>query len=620
METEKLKEYKGRIENLSEEDKIKRDMYLKEMAEGKIFGPMTGYASIDKPWLKYYTKEELFAPIIKGNIYEAIHLNKDKMLNNPALQYAGINITYKDFLTKIDEVADALVSMGVKENDFIVSTLPGTPESIYLIYAAAKIGACIDLIDPLVNPNLLAKYCAKTKPKLMFCLDAPNIANSSLSILHKGAYDKIIMVHPINALHDFAHVPIEETKYNDEDIVNWSDFMARRDQKASMCSYKENRPLAVLHTGGTTGVPKGALLTHDNLNALATQMINSPIDLTLGETALNLMPPFAAYGLCNGIHTHLVAGLTLILIPEYEPSKIASQLIEYKPNRIACSPAHFEYIRDSKELKNMDLSFLRSPIVGGDSINIKLEQDLNDLFLSHGSLTKVAKAYGLSETAAAVSACVNNEVNKMGAVGIPLTKTIIGIFNFDNENEEYTYGQKGEVAILSPNNMACYYDMPLETNKMLKKHADGTIWLHTGDIGYMDNDGVLFISGRLRRMIIQYCGLKANPFEAEVELLKHPLVKNVAVVGAKDPDHEQGSIPVAFVEIDKDTDTESLQKDLIALCDEHVTYYSIPMDYIYTENLPKTSRGKIDIIELENNYNKMSLTRKLIPHRSLDIN
>ena len=268
------------------------------------------------------------------------------------------------------------------------------------------------------------------------------------------------------------------------------------------------------------------------------------------EKVLNLMPPFASYGLGNGIHVHLCAGMRLVLIPTYDPSIIDKQILKYKPNRIACSPAHYEYIKNSEKLKNADLSFLHHPIEGGDSLDVKTEEAVNELFLKNGCKDKIAKGYGLTESCSGVCVCVNNEVNKLKSVGIPMSKNIISIFDIDDCNKELSYNQTGEVAILSANNMLGYLNMPEETKNTLKEHSDGTVWLHTGDLGRVDSDGNIFIDGRMRRMIIQFSGLKSNPFEVEEQLIKHPLVKRAVVVGAKDPNHEQGELPVAFILVD----------------------------------------------------------------------
>lgn len=612
-----MEEYREYIKGLSKEELVELDLYLKKLAKSK--DKLVGYPSLDKPWLKYYTDENIRLEMPKMNAYEFIKSQNKNNMDNVAINYIIADITYRELFAKIDETADSLVSLGIKEGDTVASTLPNVPEAIYLIYACAKIGAIVDTFDPLLSSGLIKKYCDKSNAKVLFTLDV--MAEEPINCLRDVSYDKVITVSPLQSV-PVLNNPNEQVPINyNENIISWGSFIENKHKTSKLCEYKQNRPFAFLHTGGTSGVPKGAIISHDNLISLACQVANSPLDLQVGETVLNLMPPFVSYGLCNGTHVNLACGLKLILIPTYDPSKIEEQIMQYKPNRLACSPAHFEHIKNSTVLQHTDLSFLRHPMVGGDTLNVKTELALNKMFLENGCQDKIVKAYGLTESAAGVIYCVNNEVNKLKSVGIPLVKNNIGIFDWDDPNCELPYNVPGELALDSPNNMLGYLNMPEETEMMLKKHSDGHIWLHTGDIAYIDEDGNVFITGRKRRLIPQFGGMKSNPFEAEAQIMKHTSVKNAVVVGVPDPDHEQGKLPVAYVLVDeKDLGNEDLIKeDLINICNQFVTYYSIPVDYVFVTELPTTTRGKIDFMALENSYKTIAATRKLIPQRKLEV-
>lgn len=617
MTKEELLQLKQKIAKMSEEEKRDRDLYLRKVALGEIVAEKTGYASIDKPWLKWFEPQVISGDIPRENIYQYLLERNAQNLDNIAIEYAFAKITYRKLFKKIEEVADTLYALGIRKGDTIMSLLPNVPEATYLIYAAAKIGAKIDLLDPFVNKELLARYCDNTKPKLLFTLDI--MADNAISNLPKSTYDKVVVLSPVQSVPGLNLVvkPSKKITYNDR-VITWNTFLKQKGNvKSEWCDYEPNMPFAILHTGGTTGIPKGALLSHDNMNSLAYQFINSPLEMQKGEKVLNLMPPFASYGLGNGTHVHLCAGMKLVLIPTYEPDKIEGQIKKYKPNRIACSPAHYEYIKNSEILKRMDLSFLKHPIEGGDSLNIKTEEAVNKLLLEAGCKDKVAKGYGLTESCSGVCVCINNETNKLQSVGVPLAKNIISIFDLDDKDKELEYGELGEIAILSPNNMLGYYGMPEETKSTLVTHSDGTVWLHTGDLGKIDEDGNIFISGRLRRMIIQFSGLKANPFEVETELIKHPLVKNVVVVGVHDPDHEQGELPVAFVLVDSENlnREEEIKEALKEMCEQNVTYYSIPIDYVIVDSYPRTPIGKIDFKAMSNYYNENAKSRNMIRQR-----
>ena len=623
MTKEDLIKYKEKLSKLSEEEKKLRDLELRKIALGKIEGPMTGYPSIDKPWLKYYDENTLKLELPKMNAYRYL-LNKiqeNDVMDDIAIEYGYATITYRKMIKKIESIADSLYAMGIREGDTFASCLPNIPEATYLIYAAAKIGARIDLIDALSSKELLLKYCDNSNPKLLFALDV--MSENAISNLKSSSYNKVITVSPMESLPVLNKSKKTSKKVPfGENVISWKKFINNgKGVTSEWCTYQKNRPFAILHTGGTTGVPKGALLSHDNINSLAHQFINSPLEMKAKEKVLNLMPPFASYGLGNGTHVHLCAGMRLVLIPTYDPSVIDKQILKYKPNRIACAPAHYEYIKKSEKLKNSDLSFLHHPIEGGDSLDVKTEEAVNELFLKNGCKDKIAKGYGLTECCSGVCVCVNNEVNKLKSVGIPMSKNSISIFDIDDSDKELEYGQTGEVAVLSANNMLGYLNMPKETNDTLKIHSDGNIWLHTGDLGRVDSDGNIFIDGRMRRMIIQFSGLKSNPFEVEEQLIKHPLVKRAIVVGVKDPNHDQGELPVAFIQVDpQNMDKEDiLKEELHKIAEETVTYYSVPVDYVLVDEYPRTPIAKVDFKELSRRYNEMSNSRKMILQKQLKI-
>lgn len=474
------------------------------------------------------------------------------------------------------------------------------------------------MIDPLTNRSLLAKYCDNAESKAFFTLDI--MSKSAISNLAICAYTHVVLVSPAESL-PVPNTTSDRSVYN-ESIISWGDFIKRgKNVHSETVPYKKNMPFAILHTGGTTGIPKGAVISHDNMNSLAIQVIHSPLEMQPGETVLNLMPAFASYGLGNGMQVHLCAGMRVRLIPTYDPTVVDQQIVEYKPNRIAFTPAHVECLLKSPMIQDIDLSFLHHPLVAGDTVALKTEIEINEVLKKAGCKDKIAKVYGLTETCAGVCYCVNNEANKLLSVGIPLAKTLIAVFDFEVHDKELAYDEIGEIAILSDNNMLGYLNMPEESSKTLIPHSDGKVWLHTGDIGRIDENGNVFIEGRRRRMIIQYCGLKSNPFEAEEVITTHSLVRRVVVVGVKDPEHNQGELPVAFIEINvKDFDKEqSIREQLHRLCEEKVTYYSVPVDYVFVDGYPETSRGKIDYRKLSNWYNEIAATRQMIHQKQLTV-
>lgn len=265
----------------------------------------------------------------------------------------------------------------------------------------------------------------------------------------------------------------------------------------------------IVHTGGTTGTPKGVMLSDGNLNTMAFQYKRLGVEFTREQNFLNIMPPFIAYGVVLGIHMPLVLGLNDVLIPQFDPNKFADLIIKYKPAHLMGVPTHFDKLRTNKKMINYDLSFFKSAGAGGDAITAQFETEINQFLKEHKSEYDIAKGYGMTEISSAATAC-RGTVNKFQSVGVPHLKTVVSVFEPDTD-KELPYGAKGEICMTSPTVMLGYYANEKETNQLLRVHSDGKTWIHSGDLGYMDSDGFVFIEGRTKRLIIRHDGFKIFP-------------------------------------------------------------------------------------------------------------
>ena len=251
-------------------------------------------------------------------------------------------------------------------------------------------------------------------------------------------------------------------------------------------------------------------------------------------------------------------------------------------------------------MDNQDISFLKSLVVGADALRPELEDKLNSFLKAHNAQNNVLKGYGLTEVTAAVSACMSDDVNKLRSVGIPFSHTVISIFDPDT-GKELKIGEKGEVCTTGPNTMLGYYNDEAGTKQILKKHDDGLVWLHSGDIGYMDEDGFLYIDGRIKRIIIRFEGKKVFPNIVENIIEKNDMVKECCVVGTKDPNHIQGMLPMLFVVLTDEAlkDKENALAKLRESCDNELPDYYRPVDIRVLDRLPLTPIGKVDYRSLE---------------------
>ena len=592
------------------DEEIERNLYLKDLLVGKRLGPLTGIPNIDRPWLKYYSNEELMAKSINKTVYRYLYEENKKYPNATAIIFANREIKYFELFSQIERVAKALKSMGVKKGEVVTICLPNTPESAYLFYACSMIGAIADYIDPTESEEGLEKYLNISNPIHLVMLDM--CFDKFTNLIEKKKIENVVVTSPVESLPLVLNGLKIKTKISDGELYNrhknvmnessanymfYKDFIKNGNRYNGVLEeeYEKDRPVAIVHTGGTTGVPKGVLLSNDNLNELTNQIKNSPVQFVRDYLLVGVMPEFVGYGLSVGLHTSLVCGMRTMMIAKYEPEKIPEVILKYKPNCMAGSPAHWEIFSRSPLINKpgVDLSFFKAPIEGGDTLNAKVENKVNELLERGGCEYKIQKGYGLTEKCSAVTVCFNNEVNEPGSVGVPFSKTVVSIYDNDKEDDLH-YNELGEICVNAPDIMLGYYGNIEETNKVIKEHRDGNKWLHTGDIGYITPDGLLYVVGRIKDIIIRYDGKKIYPYNVENILLKCPIVKSAAVVGIPDPNHYNGEVPVAFVSVDDSYSKDDAMKIVSDYANSTITDYLVPTSYYIENELPKTVVGKVD--------------------------
>ncbi len=550
---------------------------------------LTGYPSIDKPWQKYYSEETIHAPIPEGTLYHYILENNKDYLGNIALDYCDQKISYHELFDNIDKAADTLNSKGVQPGDIITLCLPNTPEAVYLFYASNKLGAICHLLDPRANILVMREHLKLAPSKWLFTF--PEIYPIFRAIEETTAIEQIVLTNVEETINPFKDA-FPNTK-------TYSDFLAygTEKEKFPILPDTSNLPACILHTGGTTGTPKGVLLTNRNFHAQTVQWKYLNIPFSRGVSLLSLMPSFVSFGLIANLHIPLSCGMRLILIPNYNPEEIVELIKKYTPNCIPASPAHWECIYHSQEVQTLDLSFLKYAAIAGDTLNSKIERKLNSLFRKTGANITISKWYGLTKAATAVSMPALETVNLPDSVGIPLPQTTVGIF--DDALQELAYNKPGEIAIRSDSVMRGFYNNDDETQKVLIKHTDGYTWLHSGDIGEMNEDGVLSIKGRIKRMIIRFDGIKVYLPDVEIKILNHAAVSNCAVIGIKDEEHIQGAVPVAFIVLRQAQSSQNMLAEIQQYCKENIFDYALPKKFFFIERLPYTKNGKIDYRALE---------------------
>ncbi len=569
------------------------------------------YPSVTKPWQKYQTAEAINGEMPICSMYDYIKRSPFADTNKPALIYYGSKISYRQMFDKINITAQALKALGVKHGDIVTLCTALIPETVYVFYALNKLGAVSNIIDPRTSANGIREYLAEAESTVVLTLE--DALEKALIAAQGLKIERILVVSPAQSLPPFIKAAYRlkhpQVKCDDPRCLNWNELfkLGSGREEAVAAEYKPNRPAAIVHTGGTTGTPKGVVLSDDGLNSSATQVYLSGLNFKPEHTWLDFMPPFIAYGIGNGLHLPLSIGMTVRIIPQFDADLFDQLLLKNKANHLIGVPLHWDILMKNTKGKKLDLSFLIQPIVGSDHMSIGLEQEVNEYLSAHGCRDKVLKGYGMTETCAAACVCTGNDCNKLGSVGIPFGHTIISAFDADT-GEELPCGQTGEICITGPSIMLEYYKNPKETELVLRKHSDGRVWVHSGDSGHVDADGFVFIDGRIKRMIVRFEGFKIFPSVIENVISKHEAVENCSVVGINDTEHRQGQYPVAHVILKPNAvgREKQIERELKELCKQELPDYAYPVGYVFRNKMPQTPVGKIDYRALESGTDKLS--------------
>lgn len=570
----------------------------------------------EKVWMKYYSEAAQRTALPRCTAYDFLKERNGRRLDAPALHYYGMDISFRSLFQRVDAAADGFAALGVKAGDIVSFLSVQIPETVAAVYGLNKLGAATNTIDPRMDVAAIAQRIKNSHSRILVALDAVfpkvqkimDIIAQDVIIVQSSADSLPLLKRAVVALADKWKIPYSHK------VIHWRDFIrGGKNASAAAVPYVGDRTVAITYTGGTTGVPKGVVLTNDAMNAVALNFIHCDVVREEGDRFLGIIPIFSAYGMVCGMHMPLCMGVTLVPIPQFIPQTIGKLVKTYRPNHIISTPVFIELLMQSKEIKGMDLSFLRTLASGGDTMNEGLEAKLNEFRGEHNMRYPLAQGYGMSELSAAATFCVNR-VYKPGSVGIPSLTTIVGIFDPET-GREMSYYEEGEVCVTGPSMMKCYFNAPEETAYVMRRHEDGKVWIHSGDVGYIDSDGFLFIKGRIKRMITRFDGHKVFPVNLESMVSGREDIRNCAVIGVKDLEHSQGQYPLILIEVNPGVDAEAACKEIFAFCDINAEERGKPVAVIHLDKIPLTGMGKNDYRLLEErfgNFDYMAETKESI--------
>ena len=567
--------------------------------------------SVEKPWLKFFSEEAREASMPKNTIYRHLRECSEGGHGDTALNYFGKKISYGKLLDEADRAAGAFAKAGIKKGDIVAAATVTIPEMVYALYGLNKIGAAPLIIDPRTSAAGALNFIKETGAKVFIVIDL--YYEALKDVLFESGVEKIVVISAdtslpasIRFLKQFK-MPAPKIAASDK-VLSWAQFASTGEGvETETAAYGDNDLAAVTLTGGTTGAPKGVMLSNDGFNAIAFDFRHCGVSYKRGQRFLNIIPMFSSYGIVSSLHMPLSLGLEVVIIPKFDPDKVGHYVKKYRPEHTLLVPAHYEKLMNSKEMAGgFDLSFFRTAGSGGDTMNAGLEAKLNSFLESRGCRFPLSQGYGMSEVSSAASCCCNGNFKSL-SVGYPLLTTTIGIFA-PGTTDELDYGEEGEICISGPSIMLGYLNNKAETDNVIRRHPDGTLWVHSGDIGQMDSDGFVYIKGRIKRMITLFNGHKIFPTHIESVLGHHPMVASCAVVGVNDTTHAQGQLTLAVIEAKEQTleKLTAIKSELYEMCRQELEGPAKPYDIIFVESMPHTGMGKIDYLKLAEDYNNES--------------
>ena len=535
-------------------------------------------------------------------MWEAIEKIVEKYPNYTAYIFMGKKTTYKEFAQNVEICARALKAIGIRVGDRITICMPNCPQTVIMFYAVNLVGAVANMVHPLSSEREIEFYIKESKSIAAITLDQfyhkfeairENVELSNIII----ARIKDELSKPIRAGYMLTEGRKIKKIPKDAPVTIWNYFMdqGRHYHWKYRAVRDPHDPAVILYSGGTTGVTKGILLSNYNFNALGAQIIATNPMFRPGDSMLAVMPMFHGFGLGVSIHSMLMNGGQCVLVPRFTAESYAKLIKRYKCNFIAGVPTLYEALLRQPVMDGVDLSCLKGVFSGGDSLSVELKKRFDKFLYDHNASIQVREGYGTTECVTA-SCLTPTHVYKEGSIGQPFPDTYYCIVK-PGTQEEVPYGEEGEICISGPTVMLGYLDHPEETAQTLQVHPDGRTWVHTGDLGTMDDEGFIYFRQRLKRMIVT-SGYNVYPSQLENILDAHELVQMSCVIGVPDPLKIQKV--KAFVMLKPGVEPTQANKDiLMAYCRKNIAKYAMPYDIEFREQLPKTLVGKVAYRVLE---------------------
>lgn len=549
---------------------------------------------LGNPWLKSYPKDvNYFANIEAKPIFHLLDEAVKNFPENQAIDFENEIIKYGTLGKMVEKASKAFTKIGVKRGTKVAIFLPNCPQFIITYFAVLKAGGCVVNCSPLYSESEVEFLAKDSETEIIVTLNlnllfpkAKKILENSLA--ENGMVKKIIVASlpeflpfPKNILFPIVkRKEISKVHYN-ENIISWANFikLGQDNLPFSNPHIDLNETAVIQYTGGTTGIPKGAELSHANVYINAIQCkLYCPIFKDGQETMLVVLPLFHVFAMTAGMLFGIAFASRLILHPRFEAHKVLHDIQVKKPTAMPGVPTMFNALNNFPHVEQYNLRSLELCISGGGPLPVEIKK----LFEEKTGCV-VVEGYGLTETSPVATCNPTTALNKAGSIGLPLPQTEILIEDMDSPGKFLGIGERGEVCIKGPQVMKGYHHRTEATEQILR---DGI--LRTGDVGMVDEDGYIFIVDRLKEMIISG-GFKIYPRHVEEVLYKHEHILECAVVAM--PDEYSGQRVKAYFVLKKDA--QCSKEEVMAYCRQKLAKHEVPKEIVIKESLPKSPVGKI---------------------------
>ena len=545
----------------------------------------TGYPSIDKPWLKYYEDAEINSIPPKLTTYENIYRNNKNYPHDIALLYFGKKITYAKLFTEIDKTAKAFTHLGIQKNDNVSLCMPAVPETIYAILALNKLGANASMLNPTFSETQLTERIKETNATVLLTLS--ELYDKVRNVISNTQIKTVITCPAVNALGTFAKLLKKAPKI--PNTLSWNDFIkAGKESVCSAVEYQENQPAIMVFSSGTTGAAKGIQLTNDSINWAIVENPPSTYGFKRGKRYFLQIPVWFSTGIVTTGLVPLYYGVTIMLEPLYDFSIFENHIRKYQPNYMITATGLVEYLMQKAD-KRLGQSW-ECLAIGGEYASPTIEKRTNKWLKDCENTTILRKGYGMCECG---GSAVTSQVvcNRIGAAGVPTPHVIVSAFDLETR-KELPYGERGEMRVLTPCRMLGYFNRPDETAQRLQTDENGNVWVHTGDMGYVVEDGNVVICGRINDAYVDDNGNTIYLFDIEHTVLD---IENVKQCKAVSIERGGKTTHVCHIVIDDKCDRNAVLNKIKAYCSEKLPADHQPnLIHIYKDALPVAPSGKLD--------------------------